>query len=83
MLLGALAIEGSVGARDRWRNGAQVSGEAATSALQHAPPDPAKAAFELELGPAPGGVEGDDRRTRIGKIMRKTSMDELPHCSTC
>ena len=29
-------------------------------------------------GAAPGGVEGDDRRTRIGKIMRKTSMDELP-----
>jgi lipopolysaccharide/colanic/teichoic acid biosynthesis glycosyltransferase len=23
-------------------------------------------------------VEGDDRRTRIGKIMRKTSLDELP-----
>ena len=33
MLLGALAIEGSVGARDRWRNGTQVSGKTATSAL--------------------------------------------------
>ncbi|MDY6995549.1 MAG: sugar transferase [Actinomycetota bacterium] len=28
---------------------------------------------------APGGVEGEvDRRTRIGKIMRATSLDELP-----
>jgi exopolysaccharide biosynthesis polyprenyl glycosylphosphotransferase len=29
-------------------------------------------------GTAPGGVEGADRRTRIGKIMRRTSLDELP-----
>lgn len=42
------------------------------------PLDPDKKAFELKAGAAPGGVEGDDRRTRIGKIMRKTSMDELP-----
>lgn len=42
------------------------------------PLDPAKAGFELVDGAAPGGVEGDDRRTRIGKIMRKTSLDELP-----
>jgi exopolysaccharide biosynthesis polyprenyl glycosylphosphotransferase len=42
------------------------------------PVDPAKPGFELQEGAAPGGVEGDDRRTRIGKIMRKTSMDELP-----
>ncbi|MDZ4234164.1 MAG: sugar transferase [Dietzia sp.] len=42
------------------------------------PADPAKAGFELKEGAAPGGVEGDDRRTRIGKIMRKTSLDELP-----
>lgn len=27
---------------------------------------------------APGGVEGDDRRTRIGAFLRKTSIDELP-----
>ena len=27
---------------------------------------------------APGGVEGDDRRTRVGAILRKTSIDELP-----
>jgi exopolysaccharide biosynthesis polyprenyl glycosylphosphotransferase len=27
---------------------------------------------------APGGVEGTDRRTAIGKLMRRTSIDELP-----
>jgi exopolysaccharide biosynthesis polyprenyl glycosylphosphotransferase len=29
-------------------------------------------------GTAPGGVEGIDRRTPIGKFMRRTSLDELP-----
>lgn len=42
------------------------------------PPTEADAAFELTAGAAPGGVEGVDRRTTIGKIMRSTSMDELP-----
>ncbi len=32
----------------------------------------------FKLGLAPGGVEGDDRRTKIGALMRKTSIDELP-----
>jgi exopolysaccharide biosynthesis polyprenyl glycosylphosphotransferase len=27
---------------------------------------------------APGGVEGDDRRTAVGKLIRRTSLDELP-----
>ena len=27
---------------------------------------------------APGGVEGADRRTRLGAILRRTSIDELP-----
>ena len=27
---------------------------------------------------APGGVEGADRRTKVGKLMRRTSIDELP-----
>jgi exopolysaccharide biosynthesis polyprenyl glycosylphosphotransferase len=36
------------------------------------------AAFELTSSSAPGGVEGDDRRTRVGKLMRATSLDELP-----
>lgn len=42
------------------------------------PVGPATTAFSLKEGSAPGGVEGDDRRTRIGKFMRRTSLDELP-----
>ncbi|WP_353612124.1 sugar transferase [Mycobacterium sp. IS-1590] len=41
-------------------------------------PDTTAASFEPEDGTAPGGVEGEDRRTRIGRIMRKASLDELP-----
>jgi exopolysaccharide biosynthesis polyprenyl glycosylphosphotransferase len=36
------------------------------------------AAFVPDPGTAPGGVEGVDRRTRIGRFMRATSIDELP-----
>lgn len=39
---------------------------------------PDSKAFDLETGSAPGGVEGDDRRTYVGKIMRRASLDELP-----
>jgi exopolysaccharide biosynthesis polyprenyl glycosylphosphotransferase len=37
-------------------------------------------AFEFMLGgdTAPGGVEGTDRRTLVGRILRRTSLDELP-----
>jgi exopolysaccharide biosynthesis polyprenyl glycosylphosphotransferase len=42
------------------------------------PPDASDAAFELKSSSAPGGVEGIDRRTPIGKLMRRTSLDELP-----
>ncbi|HEX4010838.1 MAG TPA: sugar transferase [Solirubrobacteraceae bacterium] len=34
--------------------------------------------FELPDDLAPGGVEGVDRRTRIGRLLRDTSLDELP-----
>jgi exopolysaccharide biosynthesis polyprenyl glycosylphosphotransferase len=34
--------------------------------------------FELLDGLAPGGVEGFDRRTLVGRLLRETSMDELP-----
>ena len=27
---------------------------------------------------APGGVEGEDRRTLVGRVLRRTSLDELP-----
>jgi lipopolysaccharide/colanic/teichoic acid biosynthesis glycosyltransferase len=39
---------------------------------------PSTAKFELEDGSAPGGVEGEDRRTKIGVYLRGTSLDELP-----
>lgn len=42
------------------------------------PPRASDAQFELQTGAAPGGVEGVDRRTKIGKFMRATSLDELP-----
>lgn len=34
--------------------------------------------FELPAGVAPGGVEGEDRRTRVGTVLRRMSLDELP-----
>ncbi|HWY90527.1 MAG TPA: sugar transferase, partial [Solirubrobacteraceae bacterium] len=34
--------------------------------------------FLLGGDTAPGGVEGDDRRTPIGRLLRRTSVDELP-----
>jgi exopolysaccharide biosynthesis polyprenyl glycosylphosphotransferase len=42
------------------------------------PPRASDAAFELTAGAAPGGIEGVDRRTPVGKILRSTSLDELP-----
>ena len=42
------------------------------------PPSVSDAQFVLHQGSAPGGVEGVDRRTWIGKIMRSSSLDELP-----
>lgn len=34
--------------------------------------------FELPAGVAPGGVEGVDRRTPVGRVLRDLSLDELP-----
>jgi exopolysaccharide biosynthesis polyprenyl glycosylphosphotransferase len=34
--------------------------------------------FRPAGGSAPGGVEGEDRRTRLGRMLRRTSLDELP-----
>jgi exopolysaccharide biosynthesis polyprenyl glycosylphosphotransferase len=34
--------------------------------------------FVPAAGVAPGGVEGADRRTRLGRLLRDTSFDELP-----
>jgi exopolysaccharide biosynthesis polyprenyl glycosylphosphotransferase len=32
----------------------------------------------LDRDTAPGGVEGEDRRTAVGRFLRRTSLDELP-----
>lgn len=34
--------------------------------------------FRPRADTAPGGVEGSDRRTHVGKVMRRASLDELP-----
>jgi exopolysaccharide biosynthesis polyprenyl glycosylphosphotransferase len=34
--------------------------------------------FLLGGDTAPGGVEGDDRRTALGRLLRRSSVDELP-----
>ncbi|HZV74152.1 MAG TPA: exopolysaccharide biosynthesis polyprenyl glycosylphosphotransferase [Conexibacter sp.] len=44
--------------------------------MRIAPPNVGE--FAPQQGMAPGGVEGDDRRTRVGEIMRRLSLDELP-----
>lgn len=45
-----------------------------------APGEPEASPVEFLLGgdTAPGGVEGADRRTRVGRLMRRLSLDELP-----
>ncbi len=35
-------------------------------------------AIDLPPDTAPGGIEGDDRRTRLGTLLRRASIDELP-----
>jgi exopolysaccharide biosynthesis polyprenyl glycosylphosphotransferase len=34
--------------------------------------------FEPPEGVAPGGVEGEDRTTGVGRLLRRSSLDELP-----
>src|SRR5205085_7794894 len=34
--------------------------------------------FLLGGDTAPGGIEGEDRRTAVGRFLRSTSLDELP-----
>jgi lipopolysaccharide/colanic/teichoic acid biosynthesis glycosyltransferase len=40
--------------------------------------DSGVAGFTLAHGTAPGGIEGTDRRTTVGRWLRATSLDELP-----
>jgi exopolysaccharide biosynthesis polyprenyl glycosylphosphotransferase len=53
-----------VGVEPKPQNGAAAELVRAQSHVSH------------DLGP--GGVEGVDRRTRVGKLLRSTSLDELP-----
>jgi lipopolysaccharide/colanic/teichoic acid biosynthesis glycosyltransferase len=47
---------------------------------QEAPEQDGSSSLEFLLGgdTAPGGVEGKDRRTAVGRLLRRTSLDELP-----
>jgi len=47
---------------------------------QRDPGDEDTGPLEFLLGgdTAPGGVEGDDRRTAVGRLLRRSSLDELP-----
>jgi exopolysaccharide biosynthesis polyprenyl glycosylphosphotransferase len=40
--------------------------------------DDGAGAFDPGSGLAPGGVEGTERRTEVGRFLRNTSLDELP-----
>jgi exopolysaccharide biosynthesis polyprenyl glycosylphosphotransferase len=45
---------------------------------EEADPPPDNVTQLLPAGIAPGGIEGVDRRTRVGRLLRRTSLDELP-----
>jgi exopolysaccharide biosynthesis polyprenyl glycosylphosphotransferase len=47
-----------------------------TMRLPYGPPEPTDLVLPDDVGP--GGVEGEDRRTRLGSFLRATSIDELP-----
>ena len=81
VLLGAaLAVRLSLGARCSSASPASAATAASStssSSARCAEPD-ADEPFALDGDLAPGGIEGADRRTRVGTFLRKTSVDELP-----
>jgi exopolysaccharide biosynthesis polyprenyl glycosylphosphotransferase len=66
----SMRIDTAKSGEDPSANGAQdtLGGDGDVSAL----------GFILGGDTAPGGVEGDDRRTPIGRLLRRSSVDELP-----
>jgi exopolysaccharide biosynthesis polyprenyl glycosylphosphotransferase len=50
----------------------------AVPAVQSAGVDIGALEDALAVDTAPGGIEGEDRRTFVGRILRRTSIDELP-----
>jgi exopolysaccharide biosynthesis polyprenyl glycosylphosphotransferase len=52
--------------------------EPALAAESAAPDDSSALDFLLAGDIAPGGVEGEDRRTAVGRFLRSSSLDELP-----
>jgi exopolysaccharide biosynthesis polyprenyl glycosylphosphotransferase len=46
--------------------------------MRAGPAKPQAQAATVDAEHGPGGVEGDDRRTKLGIFLRKTSIDELP-----
>jgi len=46
--------------------------------MREASPEDGIYELDLPTDTAPGGVEGRDRRTRFGALLRRTSIDELP-----
>ena len=78
----ALSLGGPILFRQRrvGRDGAEF--EMLKFRTMRPPPPGEQAAHEierlLETGVGPGGVEGGDRRTRVGRALRATSIDELP-----
>jgi lipopolysaccharide/colanic/teichoic acid biosynthesis glycosyltransferase len=46
--------------------------------MRSAAADGRRGGFVPADGAAPGGVEGEDRRTPVGRLLRRSSVDELP-----